>query len=954
MKSKKYLSWLLCLSLLCTMLALPSAPVYAEESGKDSGVVLKKTATYNEADKSYTIRLEAYATGSKVVSTVTEDVPTDIVLVLDQSGSMDFCIVCGQEIDYWHNNHSTYKAVNTVDNNSRNTYYIKEGSTYTRVQYCSGSHQIVFWSEPCEGGAGWYTSSDRSEHTSDNKITPKDSAHPKGTQFYVYEQEACSSRLSALKSAATGFVNAVAAKAAGPDGDITTTADNINHRIAVVGFASKSGYGNNTELLSISGTNSGNVGVAYNNISEQNLKDVMQSMDTSAGQNMVSSAINALVANGATRTDLGVDMAQRILEQNPVGENEKRNRVVIVFTDGVPTSSDSYDSGVAKDAISSAKSIKNAKATVYTIGIFSGADATSAGDQNGNETQKANWFMQQISSNNGKPQDPSYYLSAADAGTLNNIFQQISDQIESGGATTELTETSVIKDVVTPYFDLPADSEKVKLYTADSDGGYDKWKDPVAFNGTVDIDEETSTVGVSGFNFKENWCGEEVKDGTITTFHNGKKLIIEFTVKPKEGFLGGNGVPTNESAGIYENADAKEPVVSATVDPVDVQIKDVVIKSLDTNVYLGAQYGAIVNGSDIKNNMRLTIGGVEVDLTKPAPNYGLADWQKKYVNIEVKITDINGREVQYFEMLDDQQYKVTVTVKPTETGTATEETGEDNGTIHVFTPELTFKDGNVDYQSSIGNTAYTSNGSDKSYAAYNYVSSETKWTHIDETTGQKMVAGSEGVTMLGDQPELFLSYEPTSGVTNGKVTATDYVRVKVTVKLNDANGPVVTNKTTFVHQCDVNVAGGCQWNDTTMKDGNPAFLLHVINVVGDLTITKNGLNVGTYAGTEDQESAIFKVEGDNQTWYVAINANASGTGSVTLTGLKVGDYTVTELTDWTWRYGSSTLTSDNKNDDGTFKVNGGQMTTVTCANSDHNDKWLGGDNYANNVFGSGN
>ena len=216
MKSKKYLSWLLCLSLLCTMLALPSAPVYAEESGKDKGIVLDKTATYNEADKSYTIRLEAYATGSKVVSTVTEDVPTDIVLVLDQSGSMADCIVCGQSNSSTHTV-DAYEEANTIDNGS--LYYIKEGSTYTRVQYCSGSHQILFWSEPCEGGAGWYTSSDLSEHTSDNKITPKDSDHTDGTQFYTRTQrsEKCTKRMDALKSAATGFVNAVAKKAAGKD-----------------------------------------------------------------------------------------------------------------------------------------------------------------------------------------------------------------------------------------------------------------------------------------------------------------------------------------------------------------------------------------------------------------------------------------------------------------------------------------------------------------------------------------------------------------------------------------------------------------------------------------------------------------------------------------------------------------------------------------------------------------
>ena len=67
---------------------------------------------------------------------------------------------------------------------------------------------------------------------------------------------------------------------------------------------------------------------------------------------------------------------------------------------------------------------------MYSIGIFAGADATSQGNKSGSETQQANWFMQNLSSNNGVVQNPSYYLSAADAESLKNIFKQISDQIE--------------------------------------------------------------------------------------------------------------------------------------------------------------------------------------------------------------------------------------------------------------------------------------------------------------------------------------------------------------------------------------------------------------------------------------------------------------------------------------------------------------------------------------------
>lgn len=86
MKKKKILSLILCLSLFFTLF-VPASTAYADQPG-DSGMQVSKTATPN-SDGTYTITLEAYATGSQVTSTITEDIPTDIILVLDQSGSMD-------------------------------------------------------------------------------------------------------------------------------------------------------------------------------------------------------------------------------------------------------------------------------------------------------------------------------------------------------------------------------------------------------------------------------------------------------------------------------------------------------------------------------------------------------------------------------------------------------------------------------------------------------------------------------------------------------------------------------------------------------------------------------------------------------------------------------------------------------------------------------------------------
>ena len=86
MKKTKILSLLLCLSLFCALI-VPCTKAYAK-SDPDSGMKISKTATAN-GDGSYTITLEAFAIGSKVITEQKTDIPTDIVLVIDQSGSME-------------------------------------------------------------------------------------------------------------------------------------------------------------------------------------------------------------------------------------------------------------------------------------------------------------------------------------------------------------------------------------------------------------------------------------------------------------------------------------------------------------------------------------------------------------------------------------------------------------------------------------------------------------------------------------------------------------------------------------------------------------------------------------------------------------------------------------------------------------------------------------------------
>lgn len=118
MKKTKILSLLLCLSLFCALI-VPCTKAYAK-SDPDSGMKISKTATAN-GDGSYTITLEAFATGSKVITEQKTDIPTDIVLVLDQSGSMNDPI-----------GGYTYTAYRTGRYNSRN-YHNDEFRSGTMV-----------------------------------------------------------------------------------------------------------------------------------------------------------------------------------------------------------------------------------------------------------------------------------------------------------------------------------------------------------------------------------------------------------------------------------------------------------------------------------------------------------------------------------------------------------------------------------------------------------------------------------------------------------------------------------------------------------------------------------------------------------------------------------------------------------------------------------------------------
>lgn len=1011
MKKTRILSLILCLSLFSTLI-VPGTRAYAE-SDPDNGMKISKTATAN-SDGSYTITLEAFATGSKTTTVQEKDIPTDIILVLDQSGSMADDIGQVQYTAYTGNNTQNKNNYGRRHNGgSANLWHkLKDGSfvsvsvtlqqtiTYNKITkgrndnsssgytnywenrnnlytYVNGEiKKVVYTRERDYGWQNWnckyaledgtilnqnnegsrhsptfqntddgylylavanenqnvytYTYTDTNGTT--QTIGTSTGANTRFTPAFYQRSTTTSgggSRLNALKSAANAFANAVAVKAAGEDGDITTTADNIDHRIAVVGYADTDwDYGYNTGVFIGSTLN------RYENNAAGVYSTALQDMSTTNGKSNVAASLNALQASGATRTDYGLIMAKGILDANPVPTGEMRNRVVIVFTDGSPTDYNGFQKNVANSAISTANAIKAGGTTVYSIGIFSGADASSAGTEpSGNLsnsssqlTAACNWFMQQVSSNNGTPRYPSYYLSAGDAASLNSIFQQISNNITTGGSSTTLGSETVVKDIISPYFTLPAGTTAsgIRIDTYDctgKDGNTYTWSSTSGGSGGASAKVNGDQVSVTGFNFSENWCGTET-DAQGNTTVRGKKLVISFDVQPKPGSFGGNGVVTNTSAGIYENGSAQTPVMTFEQPTVDVPLAEPEVTVPDANVYLGAYYSQTVPEDAVKLGATVKIGGYDIDFSKaddPDHPYGLEPWQVEYVNISISAAT-TGNGGSFENIQEDISYTVTVTVSPKTPGTSGDQSTTDTGTgtIHVFKPELTFKDSDVWY----GGAAPEN---------YNGNLVEETWVNSDGTKKHD----DADVTMLNTKPLLTLNYIPEAGKidANSKINTKQDIKVKVDVTMPVGQTQTQTNvnaHTTFKHTPCTDET--CGWTVPTIP-GDPAFLLHVKTCT--LTVSKTG--------GADNESYVFDVFKDGEKYS---EVTVWGNGTETLVELPIGTYTISENTGWSWRYsanngGSAALTAQNP------------TGSITCVNTKNNNQWLNGfSEVVRNIFGT--
>lgn len=240
-------------------------------------------------------------------------------------------------------------------------------------------------------------------------------------------------RIGALKSAANNFVNHIAEQNQG------ISDSSKQHQVSIVKFSGdkSAAVGNDTY---------------YRGGYEYNYSQVMKTMSPCTDAAAFRNTINSINPAGSTRADYGLQLAD-----SQTSNREDAKKIVIFFTDGSPTSSSGFESEVASSAVSAAKAMKDKKATVYTVGIFSGADPSD----NPSGTSNENKFMHAVSSNypeasytksggylggwnwdlGTRVEGSDFYKSATNAEELNKIFDDISSEIVKGsGYPTNATE----------------------------------------------------------------------------------------------------------------------------------------------------------------------------------------------------------------------------------------------------------------------------------------------------------------------------------------------------------------------------------------------------------------------------------------------------------------------------------------------------------------------------------
>lgn len=347
----------------------------------------------------------------------------------------------------------------------------------------------------------------------------------------------------ALKKSANAFLNEVLknGEAAG-----------VEHRVAVVGFAYGANYSyNNTELLSY--VSNGRISpVKYNTIKknassmEKYYSNAFLPISDGNGINdLLTSAISNVDAEGATAADFGLEMASKIFDYNYTDPSEGRKKIVLFITDGEPNYHSGFDTAVANAAIGEAFAIKQSGCNIYSVGISADADP----DIFDNSNKSFNRFLHLVSSNYRNAstmissgmgdKNNGFYLAVNNTDNLGKLFEVI---VSRAVNKTVAFDNVTLVDTISSEFTLTSQQEdKLREELFNTHGLTDENLE-VTRN-----DDGTTTMKFIGLK------PEKVFENGVNT---GFKVSVTFEVTPNEKALNKGIYKTNTSdAGVELGGD---------------------------------------------------------------------------------------------------------------------------------------------------------------------------------------------------------------------------------------------------------------------------------------------------------------------------------------------------------------------------------------------------------------
>lgn len=658
MNGKRVLSMVLVIALLMSLVVLSNTLGVAAASGLDN-LVLNKTAKL-EDDGTYTVQLEAYAKGDVWTETTKQVIPTDLILILDQSGSMEkeisgipgdsyveanptnqelangeyYYLVDGEYYRIMATKEMVSKTIAWVGDDGKTysvdelayswsrtcssngvtyTYYPERPfvasslKTYTRVslgyicyrndadnsefsrgafnaadaranfasQKAVNGYTAEFHNDGLPGGqsqqqdnpyycAAIYIPVSQQEvntyrytytYVDGNGTTVTigqsatsteaeiDGANSAISPEYVRETKT-GSRLEALQYAANKFIE---------DLRTSATTNAVDHRVAIIGFASSgSNYNDdayeNTELFV--GATQYQYDATGDNAPSAHYTEAFQSVNTEDGYTNLQASINNLDHYGGTYPQYGFEMANGVFENNSAtytktdGTTGTRNRVIVFMTDGEPGSGDSVNETEANATITNAGISKN----TYNAKVFSVAVQESVG------TDQAD-FLKSVSSNNS-------YTQVTDGSELEGFFATVDEEISSTTTTVTLSENAYLVDRLSEYFVVPDGFSVANNVTVQiaAHAGNESFLTPEAAPSSVVANLSTGTdgtvrgVSVSGFNYVSTTNLVTTTDTGSSVTGNGNKLIVTITgLLAKDSAARDVYVETNNvSSGIWD------------------------------------------------------------------------------------------------------------------------------------------------------------------------------------------------------------------------------------------------------------------------------------------------------------------------------------------------------------------------------------------------------------------